>query len=123
MQVRELGFQAAAELLEPYATARTGGSGTITGSRPLPSSPTPQPQAQSSNPPFKSAYAKFFRPHAWLDGRNIRADALERYGCGYCENAARRSTYNGSLMLKIRRWSDGEPVGFLSRNIGEVTPC
>jgi DNA primase len=24
-------------------------------------------------------------------------------------------------MLKIRRWSDGEAVGYLSRNIGEVT--
>lgn len=75
----------------------------------------------TENPPFKASYEKYFKPHAWLEARGLTAETLARYEVGYYENAARRSVYNGSVMLKIRRWSDGECVGYLSRNIGEIT--
>lgn len=37
-------------------------------------------------------------------------------------NDSRRSVYNGSVMIRISRYKDGECVGYLSRNIGEITP-
>jgi hypothetical protein len=57
-----------------------------------------------------------------LQNGGLTQPTLDRYEVFEYSNPARKSVYNGSVMLKIRRWSDGECVGYLSRNIGEVTP-
>jgi DNA primase len=97
--------------------------------RPHASQPN-QPQSQqenetatspSENPPFKASYEKFFKNHAWLEARGFTAETLKRYGVGFYENLSRRSQFNGSVLLRISRYSDGECVGYLSRNVGEVT--
>lgn len=75
----------------------------------------------AENQPFRASYEKYFRPHPWLEARGLTSETLARYEVGYYENPARRSAYSGSVMLKIRRWSDSEPVAYLVRNIGEVT--
>ena len=122
MQVRGCGFQAAVELLEPYASGGGAGTGWTRHRESPRQAPAQEPQSTSETPPFKSTYAKHFKPHEWPEKRGITAAALERFGSGVYDNPSRKSSYNGSLMLRIRRWSDSEPVGYLSRNIGEVTP-
>lgn len=56
----------------------------------------------------------FFKPHPWLEARGISADILAHYEVGYYDNPARRSLYSVSVMLKIRRLSGGECVGYRS---------
>jgi len=76
----------------------------------------------TENKPFSATYEKFFRPHPWLEQRGLKPETLARYGVGFYENEKRRSIYNGSVMLRISRYSDGACVGYLSRNIGAITP-
>lgn len=117
MAVRGLGFQDWVDLLTPYAATAAVGI-------------TPRPQIKqlqvvdqpTKNPPFKGTYEKFFKPHTWLAERGLEPETLERFGVGFYENPARKSVYNGSVMLRIARYSDGETVGYLSRNVGEITP-
>ena len=66
-------------------------------------------------------YEKFKVESAWLKERGLKPATLERYGVFEYYNASRKSVYNGSVMIRISRYSDGECVGYLSRNIGEVT--
>ena len=47
---------------------------------------------------------------------------LQAYEVFQYLNPKRKSAYSGSIMLKIRRYSDGECAGYPSRNIGEITP-
>jgi len=109
--VKQVGFQEAVTFLKNL-TPRT---------RPQ---QTPQLQSteSSENPPFKSTYEKFAVPSAWLKDRGFTQATLDRFEVFEYHNPARRSVYSGSVMLKIRRWSDGECIGYLSRNTGEVTP-
>lgn len=89
----------------------------------------PQREQHSERPlvnhPFSARYEKFFKAHAWLDARGLKPETLAVYETGYYENRARRSIYNGSVMLKIRRVSDGECVGHggrrsLARKVSHV---
>jgi hypothetical protein len=57
-----------------------------------------------------------------LQARGLTQATLDHYNVFQYSNPARRSVYNGSVLLKISRWSDGECVGYLSRKIAEVTP-
>jgi len=116
MAIRKLGFQEAVRVLEPYA----GAAIVAQAPKVIPATRTAQ-EPVTENPPFRSTYGKYFKPHPWLEERGISPATLERYGSGYYENPARKSTYNGSLLLKISRYSDGECVGYLSRNVGEIT--
>lgn len=116
MAVRRVGFADAVSELERVRQPA---------SQPIPP-PSQQENEQSTspseNPPFKSSYEKFFKTHAWLTDRGLTPETLERYGVGFYENPSRRSQFNGSVLLRISRYSDGECVGYLSRNIGEATP-
>jgi DNA primase len=114
MAVNGIGFQEAVRLLEPYLS-----SVVTQAARPVIATLQEVP---TENKPFRSTYAQYFRPHPWLEARGISQETLARYGSGYYENSARKSAYNGSVLLKISRWSDGETVGWLSRNICEETP-
>ena len=66
------------------------------------------------NKPFKSTYHRSFKPHQWLAERGLTQETLDHFGSGYYDNLARKSVYNGSVMLRISRYSDGECVGYLS---------
>jgi DNA primase len=59
---------------------------------------------------------------AWLEARALTEQALGRFGVFEYYNSSRRSAFNGSVLLRISRYSDGECVGYLSRNIGDITP-
>lgn len=72
-------------------------------------------------PSVQGPYENFFKPHAWLEARGLKPETLTRYLEEYYDNPARKSAYSGSVMLKIGHGKDGECVGYLSRNIGEVT--
>lgn len=117
MAVRQVGFQEAVTFL--------GGLAAPSPQTQLRTQPSPAESAalsSSENPPFKATYDKYAVPSAWLKARGLTEATLKHYEVFEYNNPARRSVYTGSVMLKIRRWSDGECVGYLSRNIGEVTP-
>lgn len=120
MAIRQVGFKEAVAWLSETAASQVP-------------SPAAEPAASAStaaavsavpseNGIFRATYEKYYKPHPWLNERGLLPGTLERYEVGYYENMSRRSPYNGSVMLKIRRYSDGECVGYLVRNIGEITP-
>lgn len=119
VQVRKVGFKEAVAFLEPLV-------GRAIAERTLAEAPKPQlktlQEPVTENKPFKASYEKYFKPHPWLAERGLEQATLDRYGVGFYQNDSRQSAYNGSVMLKIRRYSDGECVGYLSRNVGEITP-
>jgi DNA primase len=117
MAVRGIGFQEAVELLKGLSVAAESLN------RPAPNHLGRAGDMVVDNPPFKGQYEKFAVPSAWLKERGLTPEALARYEVFEYNNPARKSVYSGSVMLKIRRWSDGECVGYLSRNIGEITPA
>jgi DNA primase len=117
MAVKKCGFADATALLEAASQSLP---------RPTAEGPT-QPQQQSNlqaseNPAFKSTYSKFRTESPWLTERGLTPETLDRYEVFQYHNPTRRSQLDGSVLLKISRWSDGECVGYLSRNIGECTP-
>ena len=61
------------------------------------------------NTPFAGKYEKFqVRPSAWLEARGLQQETLDRYDVFEYRNDKPISAYNDSVMLKIRRYSDGE---------------
>lgn len=116
MKVRGVGFAEAVNILTPYA------AGAIAREAKRPVIKQVQEALVSENQPFKGTYDKFKVESAWLKERGLEPATLERYGVFEYQNNSRKSVYNGSVMLKISRHSDGECVGYLSRNIGEVIP-
>lgn len=115
MAVKQIGFQEAVKLLQEFKPRAAPISPSLTNVKPE------EPEV-NENPVFKASYEKYFKPHEWLDNRGLLPTTLQHFGVGFYENPARRSVYNGSVMLKIRRYSDGECVGYLVRNIGDVSP-
>jgi len=113
MAYRSVGFQEAVEELKRFNGAAV---------------PVPKPELRTvqelptENQPFKASYQKFAVPSTWLKERGLSEETCQKYEVFEYNNPKRRSAYSGSVMLKIRRYSDGECVGYLSRNIGEVTP-
>ena len=65
----------------------------------------------TENQPFKGSYEKFKVDSPWLAARGFTQDTLDRFEVFHYDNPKRRSAYSGSVMLKIRRYSDGEAVG------------
>jgi hypothetical protein len=76
----------------------------------------------TENAPFKGTYEKFAVQSDWLKERGLTPETCKRFGVFEYNNPKRRSAYTGSVMLKIRRYSDGECVGYLSQNTGAITP-
>jgi len=113
--IRKCGFQEAVETLKGIDL----GSAVIAGAREPRIATLQVPPTE--NPPFKATYDKYAVPSAWLKERGLTEDKLKRFEVFEYNNPARRSVYSGSVLLKIRRWCDGECVGYLSRNIGEIT--
>jgi DNA primase len=115
--IKGCGFQEAVDWLKGISAAAAAVEPRIK----LVQSPPPEP-LPTENPPFKSTYEKFAVESPWLKERGLLPETLARYEVFQYHNPARRSVYSGSVMLKIRRYRDGECVGYVSRNIGEVTP-
>ena len=94
MAVRGCGFQAAVELLEPYAAVPDMRRARV-----------PQVKLQqvtaTENPPFRGTYQKFAVESAWLKERGFLPETAKRYGVFQYENPSRKSAYNGSVLLKI----------------------
>lgn len=114
MAVKQCGFKDAVSFLE-------GITGTI------PTEPTKKPAkeetpAVTENKPYEGKYEKFYIPSEWLAARGLTKETLDRYGVGQYSNPARKSGYSGMVMLPILRFVDGAKVGYLARNITEVTP-
>lgn len=115
MAVSKCGFQEAVSFLTDLPQSR----------------PTPKEQGQerqskaesvvTKNPAYKGTYEKYAVKSEWLEKRGLTDETCKLYEVFEYNNPARRSAYSGSVMLKMRRYSDGECVGYLSRNIGEVT--
>jgi hypothetical protein len=74
-------------------------------SAPLPEAPSAL--VSSEKAPFEGTYEKFAVPSAWLLKRRLNDETCKRYEVFEYNNSARRSTYNGTVMVKIRRYSDG----------------
>ncbi len=110
MRVRQVGFREAVELLK----------GLNLDAVQIPAPVVVDEPAVKENSPFKGSYDKFKVESAWLRERGFTQDTLDRYEVFEYRNDKRRSVYNGSVMLKIRRWSDGEAERYLSRNVGEI---
>jgi hypothetical protein len=51
--------------------------------------------------PFSATYEKFKVPSTWLQNRGLTQPTLDRYEVFEYSNPARKSVYNGSVMLKI----------------------
>jgi DNA primase len=132
--VRQCGFQEAVKLLKgmdhaleanrsPDGVSHLPKPGRIPDSRDAHGKEDEkEAEGATENPPFKATYEKYFKPHPWLEARGLQPETLTLYESGYYDNPARRSVYRGSVMLRISRYSDGECVGYLSRNIGDITP-
>jgi hypothetical protein len=69
-------------------------------------------ESPSSNPPFKGSYEKFAVESAWLKERGLTPETLKHFEVFEYNNPKRRSAYSGSVVLTIRRYSDGECVGY-----------
>jgi DNA primase len=110
--VKNLGFQAAVELLQPLV-----GQAVQT---PAPAA-IASPDANSSVlQPFKGSYAKFAKPCAWLTARCLDETVLKRFGVFFYENNARKSAVNGHVLIPIKD-VEGVLYGYLARNIGTPT--
>jgi DNA primase len=120
MVVRKVGFQDAVDFLQSHLGNIIAQQAKEPRLRQLPTT-LPVVSAPTENPPFKGTYDKFVVESAWLKNRGFTPETLTRYEVFEYNNPARRSAYTGTVMLKIRRYSDGECVGYLSRNIGEIT--
>jgi hypothetical protein len=117
MAVNGIGFQAAVELLEPYAgignrsqsadnrIANTAGSLTAGGAA-APRIATIQ-EVPSENPPKKFSYEQHYVPSVWLQARHLAPRTCERYGVGQYDNPARQSAYKGRVLIRMQRFSDG----------------
>jgi DNA primase len=118
MKIRRIGFQQAVDLLQPYA-----GNAVVEGLKAQARKPEIRmaQEIPKENEAKKFTYEKFKVDSAWLKERGLRPETLERYGVFEYRNDKRQSAYNGSVLIRIQRYSDGETVGYLSRNIGEIT--
>lgn len=116
MAYRKVGFKEAVEILKPFNVQKdwVGPAAKKPAIKLLQEQPT-------ENKPFASTYEKYKVESPWLKARGFSRETLDRYEVFQYENPKRKSVYSGSVMLKIRRWSDSEPVAYLVRNIGEVT--
>jgi hypothetical protein len=106
MAVKQIGFQAAVELL---------------GSVPPPTTkkePVEAPIASDGvlQPLAKDTWRKFAVPCAWLEKRIPDAGIRERYGVFCYNNPARRSAYSGRVMLPVKD-VHGSLFGYLGRSI------
>ena len=71
----------------------------------------------SENPAFSGNYEKYYQPCDWLTERGLSDKTLKLFGVGLYENPKRVSIYAGKVMSPIRRWNDGEKVGYAARTI------
>lgn len=113
MQVEKVNFRTAVERLEaiqPSIPAETAS---------LPSED--ETPLISENPTFAGQYEKYAVQSAWLENRGFTPETLKRFTVFQYENPKRRSAYTGDVLLKIHRFTNGDCLGYLARNIGEVT--
>ena len=96
--VKKCGFPEAIGLLE--RAPRIAQPPTATAPLTLPQQSNLQP---SENAPFKSTYSKCRAESSWLEERSFTSGTLDRYAVFRYANAARRSTFNGSILLRISR--------------------
>jgi DNA primase len=65
--------------------------------------------------PFKGSYQKFAVQSDWLNNRIPDKEVLTKYGVFFYSNPARKSLYSGKIMIPIKRFEDGELMGYLAR--------
>jgi DNA primase len=122
MAVKACGFQEAVKLLQEIKPALNSGQEEVQTPVDNTIPPIKETLNPTENPPFKATYEKYYKPHPWLTERGLKPDTLKTFEAGFYDNISRRSLYSGTVMLKIRRFSDSQPVGYISRNVGEITP-
>lgn len=122
MAVKACGFQQAVEWLKALHPAPETALKNVQVPQPDQEIPSAAKTSLTENPPFKATYDKYKVESHWLKERGFTQETLDKFEVFQYHNPARKSAYSGSVMLKIRRWSDGECVGYLSRNVGEITP-
>lgn len=76
---------------------------------------TPSAPDLTENIPYKSSYEKFKVESSWLKERGVIQETLDHYGVFEYDNPKRKSAYSGKIMLPVRRYVDGEVVGYLAR--------
>jgi DNA primase len=72
--------------------------------------------------PFTGSYHKFFQPCEWLSNRIPNQDVINTYGVGFYDNPARKSAYAKKVLISIKRFSDGQTMGYLARSITDEQP-
>lgn len=120
MAFKGCGFQEAVEWLSSQQTLPQ--SRHVVSTTPTNKAPNPLVTIEpAENQVYRSSYEKFKVESDWLKKRGLTQETLDRYGVFQYENPKRRSAYNGNILLPIRRFRDGEVVGYLVRFLqGEV---
>jgi len=109
MAYHKVGFQAAVEWLKNI-DVQTVDTSTKRVQEP------PATGHITENQPFKGSYNKYFVPSEWLVKRGFSQETLDYFGVGQYDNPKRQSAYKGKILLPVRRFKDGELVGYLARD-------
>lgn len=109
MKSMNVGFQAAVEFLEPLR-----GKISPSGAPSVPE--TVHEPLPEENEARSFSYEKFARPSGWLRERGLEQATLERFGAFEYFNPSRKSAYQGRILIRIQRFSDGGTVGYLVRD-------
>jgi len=113
MALRNISFQQAVEILKPFDLQRDY---VEAGGRKPEIKQVQEPEpAATENAPFKGSYEKFYVASSWLSARGFSPETLSHFKVGQYDNPKRQSAYKGKILLPVRRYKDGELVGYLAR--------
>lgn len=106
--VKEIGFAAAVDLLQPLASQ-------------LKEKPPGKADSEATEPsselkPYTGKYEKFKVPCPWLEQRIPNAQIREKFGVFCYDNPARKSAYSGRVMIPVKD-VQGQLYGYLGRAI------
>lgn len=122
MKLKKIGFQEAVKSLESqYATTEHKSLTEPNSDKSVELDKERNNQTESvlANKPFSGTYEKFYVKSEWLKQRGLSEETLKLYGVGEYRNPSRKSLYTGKVLFPIRRFSDGQKVGYLARTIAE----
>src|SRR5258708_2625272 len=114
MKLKKIGFQEAVTSLE-ISSNTNHALGPMASTKPQGDNPVLETVLE--NKPFAGTYEKFYVKSEWLKVRGLKEETLKLYGVGQYFNPSRKSLYSGKVLFPIRRFSDGQKVGYLARTI------
>lgn len=104
--IKACGFQDAVTWLSRVSVPQT---------TPISAPVLPEPISLTENVAFKSTYEKYAVKSEWLEKRGLSPETCKQFGVFQYDNPNRVSKYKGKILIPIRRFRDGELVGYLAR--------